>query len=201
MELKIGVGIPCHTRDIPLLERYALPSLCSLNPMPYKILVLVNDGNYKNLKEIKIEIIDSLFLEYDCDIVLSACADYLFIDTNLMNYIHPNKIMNYGRMLNTPIIGLMWVIARRLVKKPWSSMFSIPKNIWFNIVRDNPLYNGNDGSIPIVMNNCFESHMGINYMLMRRDTKRLIDDTLNNPRYRNTRILRRMIRMSRGIKI
>ena len=201
MELKIGVGIPCHKRDIPLLERYTLPSLLNLNPSPYKILILINEGTYTDLKEIKTEIYDSLFKDYDCDIVLTACADYLFVNKTLMLEVHPDKVMNYGRMLNTPIIGLMWVIARRLVKKPWSACHSMPKKIWFETIRDSSLYDGTDGSIPIIMNMCFESHRGINYILMRRNTKRIVNNALFNPIMRKKHIIKRILKLTQGLPI
>ena len=200
-DLKVGVAIPCHVRDIEICLKYPLPTLELLNPKPHKILVNVNRGVYGGLKQIRTKLFDSLFNFYDCDIVLSVCADYRFINKNIINEMSLDKVMTYGRFFNTPIIGLMHYMIRRVTRKPWSSMYSIPREIWFNEVRNNPVWNGGDGCIPRCVNMDFENHMGINYMLMRRNTKRLVDVALNNPEYRKQDILRRVIKISQGIKI
>lgn len=200
--VKVGVAIPCHFRDIEICLKYPVPTLKLLNPSPHKILIDFNCGVYGGLKKIRTKLFDRLFNVYDCDIVLSVCADYRMINKNIINEMSLDKVMNYGRFFNTPIIGIMHYMARRLTRFPWSSMFSIPREIWFMEVRDNPLWNGFDGSIPKCVNMDYESHMGINYMLMRRDTKRLIEATLKNPKYRkNKGMIRTIIKMTQGIKI
>ncbi len=172
-----------------------------LNPRPHKILVDINSGGYGGLKEIRTRLFDRLFNVYGCDIVLSVCADYRMINKNIINEMPLDKVMSYGRFFNTPIIGLVHYMARRCTRKPWSSMYSIPRKVWFNEVRNNPLWNGNDGDIPRCVDMDYESHMGINYMLMRRNTKRLIHLTFNSPIYRKKGLLRRIIKMTQGIKI
>lgn len=200
--VKVGVAIPCHFRDIEICLKYPVPTLKLLNPSPHKILIDFNCGVYGGLKKIRTKLFDRLFNVYDCDIVLSVCADYRMINKNIINEVSLDKVMNYGRFFNTPIIGIMHYIARRLTRKPWSSMFSIPREIWFMEVRDNPLWNGLDGSIPRCVNMDYESHNGINYMLMRRDTKRLIEATLKNPKYRkNKGMIWTIIKLTQGIKI
>ena len=200
MSRRVGIGIPCHVNDIELCERFPLSTISLLEPQPHKVLVCVNEGGQSGLKEIRIALFDKLFLKYNCDIVFSMCVDYRIINRNLMNEAPPDKVMNYGRFFNTPIIGLMHYIARRCTRTPWSSMYSIPRKIWFNDVRDNPVFNGFDGSIPRCVNMDFESHMGINYMLMRRNTKRLIEGALD-PKFRSNGLVRSLIKMSQGIKI
>ena len=200
LDLKVGVAIPCHRRDIEICFKFPLPTLKLLNPQPHKILIDINDGVYGGLKEIRTKLFDRLFNIYDCDIVLSVCADYRMINKNIIKEMSSDKVMNYGRFFNTPIIGLMHYMARRLTKSSWSAMYSIPRKVWFNEVRDNPLWNGYDGSIPRCVNMKFDTHMGINYMLMRRNTKRLVE-AINSPGYRKRSLIRRMIKMSQGIKI
>lgn len=199
--VKVGVAIACHFRDIEICLQYPIPTLKLLDPRPHMILLDINDGGYRGLKEIRTRLFDDLFNVHHCDIVLSVCADYRIINKNIINEMSLDKVVNYGRFFNTPIIGLMHYIARRLTRSPWSAMYSIPREIWFMEVRDNPLWNGFDGSIPKCVNMDFESHMGINYMLMRRDTKRLIDATLKNREYRKRGIMRTIIKMTQGIKI
>ena len=194
------MAIPCHERDLEICFKFPLPTLQLLNPGPHKILVEINRGAYGGLKEIRTKLFDRLFNVYDCDIVLSVCADYRIINKNIINEMSLDKVVNYGRFFNTPIIGLMHYMARRLTRSPWSAMYSIPRKVWFDEVRDNPLWNGFDGSIPRCVNMNYESHMGINYMLMRRNTRRLIA-AVNSPEYRKKGVIRRMIKMSQGIKI
>ncbi len=179
-----------------LCFKYPIPSLRLLNPSPHKIIVDINSGGYGGLKEIRTRMFYRLFDVYQCDIVLSVCVDYRMINRNLLNEMSKDKVMNYGRFFNTPIIGLMHYVARFLTNSPWSSMYSIPRKIWFNEVRDNPLWNGYDGDIPRCVNMDYESHMGINYMLMRRNTKRIIEASLLRPQ-----LIRKIIKMSQGIKI
>ena len=199
--MKVGVAIPCHKRDIEICLKYPMPTLALLNPAPHKILVDVNEGGYGGLKVIRTRLFDKLFDVYGCEVVISICADYRMINRNLINEVSPVKVVNYGRFFNTPIIGLMHYISRRLTRSPWSSMFSIPRKVWFNEVRNNPLWNGRDGSIPRCVQMDYESHMGVNYMLMRRDTQRLVWGALNNPAFRKRGLIRRMVKMTQGIKI
>ena len=200
--VKVGVAVPCHFRDIEICLKYPLPTLKLLNPSPHKILIDLNGGVYGGLKKIRTKLFDRLFNVYNCDIVLSVCADYRMINKNIINEMSLDKVMNYGRFFNTPIIGFMHYMARRLTRFPWSAMYSIPREVWFMEVRDNPLWNGFDGSIPRCVNMDYRSHMGINYMLMRRDTKRLIEATLKNPEYRkNKGMIRTIIKLTQGIKI
>ena len=199
--LKVGVAIPCHINDVELCFKYPIPSLRLLNPSPHKIIVDINSEGYGGLKGIRTRLFDRLFDVYKCDIILSVCADYRIINRNLLNEMSIDKVMNYGRFFNTPIIGLVHYLARRCTKKPWSAMHSIPREIWFNEVRNNPLYTGMDGSVARCVNLDYESHMGINYMLMRRNTKRLIHGALNNPEFRKRSFFKRVLKMSQGIKI
>lgn len=199
--LKVGVAIPCHVRDIEICLKYPMPTLALLDPKPHKILVDVNEGTYGGLKTIRTRLFDKLFDVHDCDIVLSIAADYRMINKNIINEMSLNRVMNYGRFFNTPIIGFVHYMARRLTRTPWSSMFSIPKAIWFDQVRDNPLWNGKDGDIPRCVDMDYDSHLGINYMLMRRNTKRLVEGALYNPAFRERGLIRRLIKMSQGIKL
>ena len=188
-------------RDIEICLKYPMPTLALLNPKPHKILVDVNKGSYGGLKVIRTRLFDKLFNVYDCDVVLSIAADYRMINRNLINEVSADRVVNYGRFFNTPIIGFVHFMARRLTRSPWSAMFSIPKEIWFNEVRDNPIWHGRDGDIPKCVNMNYESHLGINYMLMRRDTKRLVKGALNNPAFRKRGIARRILKMSQGVKL
>ena len=199
--MKVGVAIPCHVRDLEICLKYPMPTLALLNPKPHKILVDVNEGSYASLKVIRTRLFDKLFDVYDCDVVISICADYRMINRNLINEVSPVKVVNYGRFFNTPIIGILHYMSRRFTRSPWSAMFSIPKEIWIEEVRNNPLWTGRDGSIPKCVKMDYESHMGVNYMLMRRNTKRLVFGALNNPAFRKRGLLRRILKMSQGIKI
>ena len=198
--MRIGVAIPCHVNDIPLLEKYPLPSLSILDPPPDKILILVNDGT-KGLKEYRTRLFDKLFLEHNCDVVLSACSDYLFTNKKLMVQINPDKVQDYGRFFSTPLMSLVFTVLRRMARKPWSSMYSIPRKIWFEQVRDSPVFDGTDGSIPRIVKMDYDSHMGINYILMRRNTKGIIQNALFSTYSQEKHLMKRVIKMMKGLHI
>lgn len=198
--MRIGVAIPCLNTDVPLLEKYTLPSLSVLDPPPNKILVLVNDGT-GGLKEYRTKLFDKLFLEHKCDIVLSACADYRFTNKKLVTQMNPNKVQNYGRVYNTPLMSILFYVLRRMTRKPWSGMYSIPKKIWFEQVRDNPVFDGTDGTIPRCVDMDYVSHMGVNYMLMRRNRKGIIQNALFSPYSLEKHPIKRIVKMMKGLPI
>lgn len=198
--MKVGVAIPCHTRDIEICFQYPIPSLSRLTPAPHLTLIKLNSGKYADLKEIRTQLFDSLFNDHDCDAVLSVCTDYLIVNRNLLNEIPLDRVANFGRFFNTPIIGLFFYLLRLCTRSPWSAMYSIPKDVWFNEVRDNPLWKGDDGDIPKCVKMNYEVNYKVNYLLIRRNTKRIVDLSLEN--YRKDRSLFRFIsKMLLGVKI
>jgi hypothetical protein len=194
--VKVGIAIPCSTKDIEICFKYAINSIGLLNPLPHQIVVDINDKGYRGLKEIRTKLFDELFLEHDCDVVLSMCADYRLTNKKLLTKVSSTRVVSYGRFFNTPIIGIFFYVLRLLTRKPWSAMYSIPREIWFSKVRDNPLWNGYDGSIPKCVDMDFISNKGINYMLMRRDTKRIIKASL-----KELTLFRKMLKMLLGVKL
>lgn len=200
MASRVGMAIPCHVRDIGLCFQYPIPSLSRLNPAPHITLVQLNSGEYADLKDLRTHLFDTLFLEHNCDAVLSVCTDYRIINKNLLNEVSLEKVVNYGRFFTTPIIGAFYYLLRRCTNSPWSAMYSIPKDVWFNEVRDNPLWDGYDGSIPKCVKMNYEVNYKVNYLLTRRNTKRIVDLSLEN--YRKDRsLIRFVLKMLLGVKI
>ncbi len=194
------MAIPCHERDIEICFKYPVPTLSRLNPAPHIILIKVNSGKYTDLKEIRTSLFDALFNDYNCDVVLSVCTDYLIVNRNLLNEIPLDRVANFGRFFNTPIIGLFYYLLRRCTNSPWSAMYSIPKDVWFNEVRDNPLWRGYDGDIPKCVKMNYDVNYKVNYLLTRRNTRRIVDLSLEN--YRKDRSLFRFfLKMMLGVKI
>ena len=200
MASRIGVAIPCHVRDAEMCSQVAVPTLSRMKPAPYMTLIDLNTGEYEDLKEIRTKLFDSLFNEYGCDAVLSVCTDYLFTNRNLINEIPRDKVMTFGRFFNTPIIGFFFYLLRRCTKTPWSAMYSIPRDVWFNEVRDNPLWHGYDGDIPECVNQDYAVNYKINYLLTRRNTKRIVDLSIANYR-KDGSVLRFFLKMLLGVKI
>ncbi len=199
-QLRVGVAIPCHFSDITLLEKYPLPTIQALNPPPHKTLVLVNDGS-NGLKEYRTRLFDKLFLDYNCNIVISACADYRFTNKKLITQMNPDKVQNYGRVFTTPIMSILFYLLRRITKTPWSAMYSIPKKVWFERIRDNPIFDGTDGSIPRAVNMDYKSHLGISYMLMRRNKKGIIQNALFSEYSQEKHLIKRVIKMTKALHI
>ena len=199
-QTRVGVAIPCRVSDVSLAEKYPLPTLQALDPVPHKVLVLVNDGT-RGLKEYRTRLFDSLFLEHGCDVVLSACTDYRFIDKKLMTKMDPVRVQNYGRVFTTPVMSVLFFVLRILARNPWSSMYSLPKRVWFEQIRDSPIFDGTDGSIPRAVGMDYESHMGVSYMLMRRNTKGIIRNALFSKYSQEKHLIKRVIKMLKGLHI
>ena len=200
MASKIGVAIPCHVRDIELCFQYPIPTLARLDPAPHLTLIKLNSGEYGDLKEIRTSLFDTLFNEHDCDAVLSVCTDYRITNKNILNEVSLEKVVNFGRFFTTPIIGLLFYVLRKCTRSPWSAMYSIPRKVWFNEVRDNPLWNGYDGSIPKCVKNNYVANNKINYLLTRINSKRITKVALEDYR-RDGNLRRYFLRMILGVKI
>ena len=114
---------------------------------------------------------------------------------------NPDKVQNYGRVFTTPLMSILFFMLRRMSKNPWSAMYSIPKKIWFKQIRDNPIFDGTDGSIPRTVNMNYESHMGVSYMLMRRNTKGIIQNALFSKYSQEKHLIKRIIKMTKGLHI
>lgn len=200
MASKIGVAIPCHVRDVELCFRYPVPSLSRLDPAPHITLIKLNSGEYGDLKALRTKLFDTLFNEHDCDAVLSVCTDYRIINKNLLNEVSLEKVVNFGRFFNTPIIGAFFYMIRLCTNSPWSAMYSIPRDVWFNEVRENPLWRGYDGDIPKCVNMNYLVNYKINYLLTRRNTQRITKVALGNYR-KDGSLLRFVLKMLLGVKI
>lgn len=98
-------------------------------------------------------------------------------------------------------MSFVFFILRRMSKSPWSAMYSIPKKVWFEQVRDNPVYDGTDGSIPRCVDMDYKSHMEISYMLMRRNTKGIIQNALFSEYSQEKHLIKRVIKMMKGLHI
>lgn len=147
--MKIGLGIPCHVNDIPLLRKYCLPKVLKLDPQPAIIIVSINDGK-DGMKNIRTELYDYLFKECNCDIVLNLGAD-MMPSKNILKYVRRNIIVSYGQYYRRPIATIINIITRLLYtafrRRPWRGTYSLPREIWFNQIRNSKVFSPDDESV------------------------------------------------------
>jgi len=137
--LRVGVAIPCHISDIPILK-YCLASIKELNPQPHKVSIDINEGE-KSLKQIRTSLFDSLF--ETCDVVLSVDADF-YLFPNILSKVRNDKVVSFMCFYRKHYVFSL-TCMRILFFNGWTGLYSIPKKIWFETVRDN--FNGTDSSV------------------------------------------------------
>lgn len=194
--LKVGIGIPCHIRDIELLRKYSLPSINMLNPPPDLVVIYYNDGNVKGgLKKIREVILDEIFKT--CDVALMVDTDYYLFKKDIIKYVYDNKVTNFRSVNKYPLSNIIKYIAVLLVKRPWCGLYSIPKKIWYGKVKDN--WDGSDTSVQIAINKNYVYYIKPFYMLMRRNVPALIMVCLFHPLNRKRGLLSKIIKLMRLI--
>lgn len=141
--MKIGIGIPCHERDIEIVRR-CLSSIRDLDPQPDSVYTCINDGS-AGMGAVRQEIFDTLFYEDDCDVVLACSADFGLM-RGILNHVDPNFVTSFGFLRRHPA-DLIHIIKRLLTRRAWSGCYSITWPMWEWFKTDRPDWDGMDSSI------------------------------------------------------
>lgn len=196
--LRIGVGIPCHVRDLNLLSKYSLPSVFNLDPAPDVIAVNINKGE-GGLKKIRTDLFDALFEEYDCDVVCNFDAD-MIVSKNALQYVRDDKVVSYGPIFKTPIATILNLLLRFIIvarkRKSWRGSYSLPKKIWFEKVRSSEVWAGFDSSLKLVINSDFDSVPFPKILIVRRHSLALKQVVLYHPYNRDLSTLDKVLRLT-----
>jgi len=136
---KIGVAIPCHIKDRLFLKQ-CLFGIENLNPKPYRVEVDVNEGE-RSLHQIRENLFDKLF-SIGCDVVLQCDSDF-YLFPKILRYIDAKKVTTFSCLARRLSDVTMLLLA--LSGRSWTGCYSIPRNVWFNEVRDS--WNGTDADV------------------------------------------------------
>ena len=123
--MKIGIGIPCHERDVGIVQR-CLASIDEMEPGPDEVYVCINDGS-KGLR-IRRDILDHLFYDLECDVVVNVSADFAPMK-GMLKHVARDKVTSFGFLRKHPT-DLLFIIKRLLTRRAWSGCYAIPKEIW-----------------------------------------------------------------------
>ena len=201
--MRIGIGVPCLTKDMELLFRYCLPSIRRLEPPPDVVLTYINNGHKDGLKGIKTLIYDHLFNCHDVDVILCVDSDMLLFK-DILKYIKKDVIVDFHHIVKTPIATMYKIFIRAITNKPLCGCLSIPRKLWFEKIRDNESFNGIDSSIIRSVNsiNDFEpKKFPPKFMLMRRSMKQARQDILHHPLNINLGLFRKIIYLLKTIGV
>ncbi len=199
--LRIGVGIPCHVRDLNLLSKYSLPSAFNLNPPPDVIAVNINRGE-GGLKKIRTDLFDALFEKYDCDVVFNTSAD-MIVSKNALKYVKENKVVSYGAIFKTPIATIINLLLRFTIvarkRKSWRGTYSLPRKTWFEKVRNSEVWAGFDSSLRLAIDSDFDSVPFPKVLIVRRHSLALKQVALYHPYNRNISTLDKFLRLTQAL--
>lgn len=199
--LRIGVGIPCHVRDLNLLSKYSLPTVFNLNPSPDVIAVNINRGE-GGLKKIRTDLFDTLFEKYDCDVVFNTDAD-MIVSKNALKYVRDDKVVSYGPFFKTPIATILNLLLRFIIvarkRKSWRGTYSLPRKIWFEKVRNSEIWEGFDSSMRLAIDSNFDSVPFPKVLIVRRNSLALKQVVIYHPYNRDMSILDRVLRLTQAL--
>lgn len=199
--LRIGVGIPCHVRDLNLLSKYSLPSIFNLNPPPDVIAVNINRGE-GGLKKIRTDLFDALFEKYDCDIVFNTSAD-MIVSKDALKYVREDKVVSYGAIFKTPIATMINLLLRFIIvarkRKSWRGTYSLPRKTWLEKVRNSEVWAGFDSSLRVAIDSDFDSVPIPKVLIVRRHSLALKQVTLYHPYNRDISTLDKFLRLTQAL--
>lgn len=199
--LRIGVGIPCHVRDLSLLSKYSLPSAFNFDPAPDVIAVNINRGK-GGLKKIRTDLFDTLFEKYDCDVIFNVSAD-MIISKDVLKYVREDKVVSYGPIFRTPIATILTLLERFIIiarkRKSWRGTYSLPRKIWLNKVRNSDVWAGFDASLKLAIDSDFDSVSIPKVLILRRHSLALKQAVLYHPYNRGMSILGRMLSLTQAL--
>jgi len=199
-DYRIGVGVPCHVKDLELLSKYSLPSIFRLDPSPNVIAVNINRGE-GGLKKVRADLFEVVFNEYDCDILFNMSAD-MIVFSDALKYVHRNHIVSYGPIFKAPIcttIALFYRIYHALRRrKAWRGTYSLPREVWYEKVLAKDMWDGTDGSIRRAVDSDFECLLFPKVMIMRINPK-FKQRTLYNPLLKDMNPLARVLKLLQAL--
>lgn len=123
---KIGIGIPCHVRDVGIVRR-TLASIDELDPGPYRVKVYVNDGS-QGMGYVRRRLFDKLFRDEGCDVVLACSADFGLM-RGILKHVDPHRVTSFGFLRRHPA-DVIHVFKRFISRRAWSGCYSIPRWVW-----------------------------------------------------------------------
>ena len=199
--LRVGVGIPCHVRDLNLLSKYSLPSVFNLNPQPDVIVVNINRGE-GGLKKVRADLYEAIFHDYDCDVLFNMSAD-MIVFSDALKYVHRDHIVSYGPIFKTPISTIITLFFRLFTafcgEKSWRGTYSLPREVWYEKVLGTGMWDGTDSSVKNAVNSEFESVPFPRVMIIRKNYLKLKQRTLYNPLNQDTNPLRKALRLTQAL--
>lgn len=140
-EFKLGIAIPCHTKDVHLLK-YCLKSVGQLNPKPHIVILHLNEGI--GLKEARAKLWNHLFYEKKCDVILTCDADF-HLHRHILKHVERNRVCSFrgfGFFRHTIVLTILGVLMP--FTKKWNGCFSLPIELWTQIKDD---FDGSDSSV------------------------------------------------------
>ncbi len=201
--MRVGIGVPCRVSDRELLERYCLPGIKRLDPAPDVVLVSINEGHSEGLKGIKTELYDSLFNDFDVDVILCVDADMMLF-RGILKFIKRDVIVDFNHLVCAPIATIFKMVSRMVVDKPLCGCLSIPRELWFNKIRDHPEFNGVDSSIirsVDIRRDFMPLKFPPKFMLMRRSGAEYRRTMLNHPKNIELGTVKRLLYLIGTIRI
>jgi len=200
-DFRIGVGVPCHVKDLELLSNYSLPSIFGLDPSPDVIAVNINRGE-GGLKKVRADLYESLFQDHDCDVMFNMSAD-MIVFSDALKYVHRDRIVSYGPIFKTPISSIISLVLRLFTDlrggKSWRGTYSLPREVWYEKVLRRELWDGTDSSIKIAVNSEFESVLFPKVMIMRKNYLKLKQVTLYHPLNKDMNPLRKALKLTQAL--
>jgi hypothetical protein len=194
----IGVCVPCLVRDKKILEKYCLPSIQNLDPLPINVVIDLNEGAKGGLKEIKERMYNRAFYDLDCEVILhSDCDFYLFKD--ILKHVKDDILVDFGGVNKAPFSSILKLTYRQIVRKPWTGCYSLPKKIWEKKIINDEKWDGSDYSIKQCVIPDYEVFKRPKFMLMRRSLKEYRKRTFMHPLNRDKPLIDKMARISQTI--
>lgn len=140
MNMKIGVAVPCSIKDLQYLP-YCQNSIFHLDPAPYKVDVFVN--NLGDLRKVRNTLFDRMFAD-GCDVVLMCDADF-HLFPHILRDVRSDVVTSFAQLEKKVFSDWQQAIVRMLWRKNWSGLYSLPKQLYYDRIRDT--WDGLDTSI------------------------------------------------------
>lgn len=200
-EFRVGVGVPCHVKDLELLLNYSLPSIFGLDPSPDVIAVNINRGE-GGLKKARADLYEALFHDYNCDVLFNMSAD-MIVFSDALKYVDRDRIVSYGPIFKTPISTTISLIFRLLLtlrgEKSWRGTYSLPREVWYDNVIGQGFWNGSDSNIRDAVNSDFIAVPIPKVMIVRKNYLKLKQVTLFHPLNKKINPIKKFIKLSQAL--
>lgn len=140
---KLAIALPCHIRDLEVLETYCLPSIMRLDPRPDLLVIQLNDGHEEGLKGLRVELFDKVFYELGAKVLFSYGVDGYFFK-GLMSHAREDMVVSVPWIPRRPLTILSRLIIDSVRGRGWTGAYFMPEQVW-NQIRDQ--FNGDDSDI------------------------------------------------------